>query len=248
MVNVRCALRLRCRGPRAGRPGGRAPGSAPRARAPGSVSLPVAPLSLSRPAGLSPRGRHGLRAEATRPRRRLLLLRRPSSRSPRRGTTPWEPRFPSGALWVGAGAHRAREARSPWRFMRIAQGEHGGRGSGWCPLTRGMGRLGCGFRAGTGRLSWADAGVGSVAPESRPAAHRAPFLLGVEQVPGRQHPPLARNPGPPGGQCRPQRHPQLPGAPGTLAPPESQNPRNPGTPEPPFLQGLRTRAHVFPAE
>lgn len=45
MVNVRCALRLRCRGPRAGRPGG--PGICTPGRAPGSVPSLVAPLSLS---------------------------------------------------------------------------------------------------------------------------------------------------------------------------------------------------------
>lgn len=267
MVNVRCALRLRCRGPRAGRPGGRAPGSAPRARAPGSVSSPVAPLSLSRPAGLSPRGRHGLQAEATRPRTRLLLLRRPSSRSPRRGTTPWEPRFPSGALWVGGrgppgpGGPVALEIHADCAGRAWRQGiglvpPHAWHGEVGVRLSSGgwASELGRRWRGVRSPRVKAGGAPGTLPPRSRAGAREAaPRLQPVSRASTRRWP---GTPDPREASAAHRGTPSSPaprnlGTPAPLEPPEPwhpRKPRTPGTPEPPFLRGLRTRAHVFPAE
>lgn len=199
-----------------------APGSAPRARAPGSVPSLVAPLSLSRPAGLSPRSRHGLQAEATRPRTRLLLLRRRPRGRPAVAPSPGSPGSRQGPCGWGGRPGRPGDSCG-LRRESVAAGARAG-----APLTRGMGRSGCGFRAGTGRLSWADAGVGSVAPESRPAAHRAPFPSESSRCQGgsaeaaarqpRQHPTIGQEPRTPGRPVPPTEAPPAPRHPGTSAP------------------------------
>lgn len=222
-MNVRCALRLRCRGPRAGRPGG--PGICTPARAPGSVPSLVAPLSLSRPA--FPRGA----GTASRLKRRALERASSSSVAVLAVAPLWHPGSPGSRQGpCGWGGRPGRPGDScGLRRESVAAGARAG-----APLTRGMGRSGCGFRAGTGRLSWADAGVGSVAPESRPGACRAPFLLGVEQVPGRQR-----------RGCSPSAAPAPHHWPGTPDPREASAAHR-GTPSSPAPWNLGTPAPLAP--